>query len=232
VTVPIARVGVVVPAHDEEELLADCLGALLGAVGSVPVPVTILVVLDDCTDGSRGICQRFGVQTREIKARNVGTARAVGFQSLIGREPEPEALWLASTDADSQVEHNWLSRQLELAAEGVDVAVGLVRLSAESAPELRRAFEVEYRKRILEDGSHTHVHGANLGMRASAYMQAGGFPPVSIHEDRWLIQRLRHTPGVIIERSHRLIVFTSGRLEGRCEHGFAAALAALDPSGA
>lgn len=228
----IAQVGVVVPVHNEEHLLADCLLALQTAARSVSVPVTILVVLDACTDHSRGICQRFGVETDEID-RNVGTARAVGFQTLIGREPDPQALWLASTDADSQVGPTWLLDQLDLADAGADVALGLVRLSVGSAPpELRQAFEMAYRKQILDDGAHNHVHGANLGIRASVYLQAGGFPRTANHEDRWLIQRLRRTPGVIIERSHRLIVSTSGRLESRCDHGFAATLAALDTSGA
>ena len=35
------------------------------------------------------------------------------------------------------------------------------------------------------------------------------------------------TPGVIITRSQQLIVSTSARLEGRCDGGFAATLAAL-----
>jgi hypothetical protein len=30
---------------------------------------------------------------------------------------------------------------------------------------------------------HHHVHGANLGMSASAYGAAGGFPPLRTHED-------------------------------------------------
>lgn len=229
----IAQVGVVVPAHNEEHLLHDCLLALQTAARTVRLPVTILVVLDACIDGSLGICQRFGVETAEIEARNVGTARALGFQTLIGRVPDPQRLWLASTDADSQVGSTWLCHQLDLADADADVALGPMRLSVGSAaPELRQAFEMEYRKQILEDGSHNHVHGANLGIRASVYLKAGGFPQMSNHEDRWLLQRLRRTPGVIIERSHQLIVSTSGRLEGRCDHGFAVALAALAPSGA
>jgi hypothetical protein len=74
------------------------------------------------------------------------------------------------------------------------------------------------------------VHGANLGLRANVYQQAGGFPPIPNHEDRHLIDRLRRTPGVIIEQTQQLIVTTSGRLESRCHHGFAATLTALHAS--
>ena len=83
-------------------------------------------------------------------ARNVGTARAVGFQTLIGDEPNPTGLWLASTDADSQVEPTWLRQQLDLAREGADVVLGVVRLDHDStAPELRQAFDVDYQKHLF-----------------------------------------------------------------------------------
>jgi hypothetical protein len=170
-----------------------------------------------------------GVESREINARNVGSARAVGFQALIRSEPDPDSVWLASTDADSRVEPTWLCHQLELAGGGADVVLGVVRLHSDSAgPELRRAFDLNYHKQLLGDGSHTHVHGANLGLRASAYLRVGGFPRIPNHEDKRLIQRLRRTPDVIIETTQRLIVSTSGRLESRCERGFAVTLAALE----
>ena len=72
------------------------------------------------------------------------------------------------------------------------------------------------------------MHGVNLGLRASVYLHAGGFPPTPNHEDLRLIQRVRRTPGVIIEQTQQLIVSTSGRLEGRCRYGFAATLTALN----
>ena len=39
-------------------------------------------------------------------------------------------------------------------------------------------------------GPHSHVHGANLGFRASAYLTAGGFPPVPTAEDHALVAAL------------------------------------------
>jgi glycosyltransferase involved in cell wall biosynthesis len=228
-TSEVDKLGVVVPAHDEEDHLAECLAALQTAARRSPVPVEILVVLDGCTDDSRAVCERFGVPFLVINERCVGAARAAGFQNLVGGEANPETVWLSSTDADTQVEPTWLRDQVDLARAGADVVLGVVRLSGDAAdPELRRAFEVDYRKRLLDDGSHGHVHGANLGIRASVYLRAGGFPFVPTHEDRRLVQRLRHLPDVIIQTSQRLIVSTSGRLEGRCEQGFAATLASLE----
>jgi glycosyltransferase involved in cell wall biosynthesis len=227
----VRRVGVVVPAHNEERLLADCLHALQAAAHLAAVPVTLLVVLDDCSDASPDRCRQLGVHTLTINARNVGVARAAGFQALIGEEADPAGIWLASTDADTRVEPSWLRRQVDLARGGADVVLGVVRLNGNTAStELRQAFDLDYQRQLFPDGSHNHVHGANLGLRASVYLQAGGFPPTPNHEDQCLVQRLRRTPGVIIERTQQLIVSTSGRLDGHCNHGFAATLAGLHPS--
>lgn len=224
----IERIGVVVPAHNEEALLGGCLAALQVAMRAAPLPTQVVVVLDDCTDGSGDICRRFGVQTCRIAARNVGEARAAGVRVLLRDESRPASVWLASTDADSRVEPTWLRHQILLARSGVDVVLGVVRL-CDNGPslELRRAFETDYDKRLATDGAHGHVHGANLGVRASVYLRAGGFPPLANHEDQWLVRRLRRLGGLTIRRCQQLDVQTSHRLDGRCEQGFAATLAGL-----
>ncbi|MDQ1620699.1 MAG: hypothetical protein QOE19_3268, partial [Actinomycetota bacterium] len=52
----IDRVGVVVPVRDEQELLPRCLDALEVAIARLTadrgLPVSAVVVLDRCTDGS------------------------------------------------------------------------------------------------------------------------------------------------------------------------------------
>lgn len=232
-TSEIRRVGVVIPAHNEERHLSDCLAALQRAVRLVPHPVSVLVVLDNCSDSSQDRCRQAGVNTLTISAANVGSARAAGFRALIGQDPDPATVWLASTDADTRVEPNWLRHQLHLARRGADVVLGVVRLDGHTvSSELRRAFDLDYQKQLFHDGSHNHVHGANLGLRASVYLRAGGFPPAPNHEDKHLVQRLRRTPGVTIQPTQQLAVSTSGRLQSHCDHGFAATLAALDtPTG-
>ncbi|GGU51567.1 hypothetical protein GCM10010289_84950 [Streptomyces violascens] len=58
---------------------------------------------------------------------------------------------------------------------------------------------------------HPHVHGANLGVRASAYLSVGGFPPLVVGEDVALVQALeRHGHRILptdtcpVETSSRL----------------------------
>ena len=72
---------------------------------------------------------------------------------------------------------NWLVRQLEFAESGADAVLGSVEPDpAGMDPEvLRRWLE---RHPFEED--HPHVYGANFGVRASAYLAAGGFPGAGI----------------------------------------------------
>ena len=124
------------------------------------------------------VCRQCGVDSLEINARNVGAARAVGFQALIGDEPNPAALWLASTDADSQVEPTWLRQQLRPGPgrSGRRSRRGPPRPATPPAPSYARPSTLDYQKHLFDDGTHNHVHGANLGLRASVYLRAGGFP--------------------------------------------------------
>jgi hypothetical protein len=68
-------------------------------------------------------------------------------------------------------------------------------------------------------GSHTHVHGANLGFRAAAYLTAGGFPAAATAEDHALVTALEAT-GSRILRTRAVTVRTSARPRARAPHGF------------
>ena len=226
---PIRWVGVVIPAHNEESLLGDSLDAIEQAAVWPRSPTTYWSCSTTApTAASTSAAKRASTAWPSPPA-TWASPHAAGFQAIIGLDPDPAAVWLASTDADTRVEPTWLRRQLHLARRGADVVLGVVRLDRHTASnELDHAFDLDYHKKLFHDGSHHHVHGANLGLRASVYLQAGGFPPIPDHEDRHLIQQLRRTPGVIIEQTQHLIVSTSARLDGRCRHGFAATLAVLN----
>ena len=51
---PALRACVVVPARDEEDLIDSCLQALAVQTGIGPFEYEVLLILDRCTDGSRG----------------------------------------------------------------------------------------------------------------------------------------------------------------------------------
>jgi hypothetical protein len=70
---------------------------------------------------------------------------------------------------------------------------------------------------------HRHIHGANLGVSARAYVQAGGFAPLESSEDVALVEALTAI-GAHIEWSASPRVVTSARTDFRAKKGFGATL--------
>ncbi|TQK18796.1 glycosyl transferase family 2 [Microbacterium sp. SLBN-154] len=216
-------VAVVVPVHDEEELLAGCLASLAVAVAAaevVGVRVEVVLVLDDCTDRSSAIAAEYEVTTVAVRAARVGAARRAGVAEALRRlEPVDLAdVWIANTDADSAVPVNWLTHQLALMRAGSDVVLGTVRPDfADLAPA-----HVAYWRATHHRGRPAgNTHGANLGVRGSVYRAAGGFTEVPEHEDVRLVEAARAL-GAIVTASDVAEVTTSGRVEGRTPGGYAA----------
>jgi glycosyltransferase involved in cell wall biosynthesis len=216
---------VVVPAHNEVERLPRCLTALLAMAMDTPLPVLIVVVLDACDDGSDGLAERFGPGAHFIAtdAGNVGAARAVGFEYARSacRDVEPARTWFATTDADTVVGRQWLSRMM---AADADMVLGTVRIPMWRLPvEVARRYLAAYHS---TGPGHDHVHGANMGFRADAYWGVGGFRPLSTGEDVDLVRRFE-SAHLNIHRDARLTVATSARQIGRAPNGFAAHLRGL-----
>ena len=222
----VAMAGVVVPAHDEAELLPACLAALRSAAGVAGVPVRLLVVADACTDATAAVAAAAGAEVIPIRARNVGAARAAGLARLLRTEDtDPAAMWLATTDADTVVPPGWLRRQLGYAGQGWDVVLGTVAVTdwAGHPPHAPAVFEARY---AFGAGPHPHVHGANLGIRASAYLAAGGFRPLRTAEDHALLAAATEA-GCQVLQAADITVETSARRQARAPRGFSHALRAL-----
>jgi len=213
-------IGVVVPAHSEEALIERALLALRSAACHEELQgeqVSILVVLDACSDRTGQIARSLGVECLAVGARNVGLARACGAQAMIDRG----ARWLAFTDADSVVAPCWIVRQLALQSEAVCGVVDVDDWTEFSVSE-RLSYETNYVDAI----DHRHVHGANLGISASAYQRAGGFSALRTREDVDLVERL-NALGARIAWTNTVRVVTSSRRLGRAPEGFAAHLRQL-----
>jgi glycosyltransferase involved in cell wall biosynthesis len=221
----VKRVGIVVPARDEELLLPGCLDALEAAAARVAVPVLIVVVLDGCVDGSRAVAAaRPSVVVLEIDARNVGVARRVGTAAVLdwaAATPSDE-VWIATTDADTVVPSNWLTGQLALAADGWEAVVGTVTVEDWSDHPIATGPRWASGYHAVEH--HPHVHGANLGFCAAAYLESGGWPPLAVHEDVALVAALSHRRLV---RTATLPVVTSARRDARAVGGFGDTLSDL-----
>ncbi len=219
-------VHVVVPAHDEEALLGDCLASLATAAARLTaevqgVVVRITVVLDGCTDGSAAVAATYGVDTVLVDAGNVGVARAAGIDRVVELADGHRAdrVLVASTDADCVVPELWLVDLHALTSAGYDLVVGSVHPDPADLPA-----GVLERWRDRHRRPHGHVHGANLGFTLAAYARSGGLQPVGLHEDVLLVEAMRAAG---CEWTTSGSVQTSGRTASRVSGGFATYLATL-----
>jgi glycosyltransferase involved in cell wall biosynthesis len=216
----LSRLAVVVPAHNEEDLLPGCLSAVAVAAEAVDLPVRVIVVLDSCTDGTGAVARAAGVATVPVAARSVGVARATGAGAALA--DGADGLWMAHTDADSRVPPDWLLRQLAHARAGAEVIAGTVRVDDWSG--WPHPLPARYERRYHT--GHRHVHGANLAMSATAYRAAGGFPARPAHEDRLFVAAAVRA-GRRVVYPIDLPVRTSARRGARVAGGFAGYLAGL-----
>lgn len=230
----IGQITVVVPVRDEEELLGIALDHLRAAMDHVETGgrrrARLVVVLDACTDNSARIAEAVaGVDPRvrviHTAVRAVGAARDLGVRTALAALPTTSLPrhWIANTDADTRVPANWLQVFADAADAGADALVGTVE---PDAGDLGRQRYLAWQSLYVRKDGHPHIHGANLGVRASTYCEVGGFPPVPGDEDVRLVQALR-AHGADVRSSAQLHVVTSGRLHGRVGHGFANFLAGL-----
>lgn len=229
--VPVEHAVVAIPARDEEASVGSCLASVLDATERLRtrrpgVRVTVVVALDRCTDRTAPRVAAFPVTAVVVDAGSVGVARAAAVEAGLalgsGAGPNDPATWIACTDADGVVPSSWLTTQVDLADGGVDLVVGTVEPAGPIDPRLLAAWRARH---ALRDG-HAHVHGANLGVRASTYRAVGGFPGLPLHEDAALVEAVRASgaPWVATDRTR---VRTSARLAGRVVGGFAGYLDVL-----
>jgi len=237
------RCCVVVPAHDEQDLIGACLNAL-GAQRGVPAAAwEVIVVLDACADDTAGEVARAAQRHPEMAVtvldgpgRGAGPARCVGMDAAAARLPA--AGLIACTDADSTVAPDWVAAQLRAAAAGAQAIGGRIEIAPAEMAALPPGvaadrFRRQHRRHqlVLADpgppgstSEHWQFSGASLAVTAEVYRQVGGMGPDRALEDE-AFERALIDHGVPIHRSLAVRVTTSGRLVGRAERGLAHDLA-------
>jgi glycosyltransferase involved in cell wall biosynthesis len=231
-----AGLGVIVPAHNEQEHIDRCLEAVLRSAAHpilADVAVRIVAVLDSCRDGTGDAVERarrrlpkgrdIALVALEVGHTNVGKARADGCATALGLLPGVDIgdAWLATTDADSVVPANWLAHQVQLHRAGLHGWAGTVEVAdwTGHGPEVTRRYTCLYQRDDLRGGRHRHAHGANLGVSAQAYRHCGGFSHVACGEDRALLLALQHA-GLPAMATSAMPVLTSARRDHRAPGGF------------
>ncbi|MCA9612342.1 MAG: glycosyltransferase [Polyangiales bacterium] len=114
------RLAVVVPAHDEEAGVADCVKSL-ASCDSPGFPVEILVVADNCSDGTAARAREAGatvLERHDTERRGKGYALELAFDTLFERFPDLDGVLVV--DADTEVEANFFTAAARWFAAGAD----------------------------------------------------------------------------------------------------------------
>jgi GT2 family glycosyltransferase len=190
--------------------------------------VLTIVIADACTDSTRATARARAAICLTANERNVGTARATGsahaLAELAAAGFDEAHIYLLHTDADTLVPSDWITSHVHAAARH-DAVLGPVEVRDWTGREenCARHFERAYALEPDED----RVHGANLGVRAEAYLRTGGFPALPVSEDQALVEALR-TAGESVVFRGELSVCTSARISRRVNGGFSDYLSRLD----
>jgi glycosyltransferase involved in cell wall biosynthesis len=232
-------VGVVIPVHNEEDLLGYALSALeraLSCPSLAGIPKRVAVVLDSCRDDSPSIAKRWSekavtdrhshqVLLVRSDASSVGRARGYGCKAILEAWPaiDPSRIWLATTDADSEVPPHWLASQVAMHDQGIDLWTGPVTVRDWSPHHDGETARFWYTAYVTEMAP---THGASLGFNADRYLRAGGFPAVATGEDRALYRSMIEG-GALPWHDPAIPVVTSARREARAPLGFAHVLTGI-----
>lgn len=217
-----SKIGIVIPAHNEEQFIERCLNAVTKAIAGSSVEVLTVVVLDSCTDNSLEIVQVFDVNYLTVDAHRVGVARRVGVDYLINKGCD----WICSTDADSMVTVNWLEQQLTLIdTHKADMICGGVHAIYDEP--LHEKTQTHYNESITHSVSRKRIYGANLSFSTKAYLSVGGFDNASFNEDVTLVNKFKKARRRVMW-SDKVMVHTSFRKDSRTPVGLGASIRLRD----
>jgi glycosyltransferase involved in cell wall biosynthesis len=214
------KISVVIPAFNEEKFIGKTLLSLLKQDFK---DFEIIVVDNNSTDKTAKIAKKFGAILVSEKNQGVAFARQKGFLNAKGKI-------VASTDADTILPRNWLSRIFEEFEKDENlVAFGgscyfysgpiLVRLASRYFLTLFLIFD-----KFFSDG--WNLMGCNMAIRKEAFFKIGGFNTnLKLNEESEISSRLRKVGKVILDPNFK--VKTSGR---RYRHGLIFGLMNYAPS--
>jgi GT2 family glycosyltransferase len=263
---PQSRVSVIVPVRNEAATLEKTLTALAQQVDlqGTPVPHSyyeVIVFANNCTDGSAAVVRRFARQHPDFQLhlieQTLGAEEAyIGrVRQILMNEAYHRRRWvgqpggiIASTDGDSEVDHQWIAAMLYEFERGADAVGGRTviqraerkALDAQTRATYLRFVGYRYLIKQLEDyldpdpfdcpPRHYQFFGANFAVTHEMYAQVGGLPPVHTGEDVALHTALL-TAGAKVRHSVLMRVTTSARQQGRATLGLADRLAQFQQLG-
>ncbi len=190
------KITIIVPAYNEEELIAGCLDSLLHQTLAKEY-YEIIVVDNNSTDSTARIALAKGARVeKELRKGYVHAIRR-------GIEASHTEL-LAFTDADCRVPANWLEKIVTYFESSIKVVgVGGKLAFYDINPIVDKTFRsILYMNKALP--------GNNMAIRREALTRIGGVDPrINLSLDYWLTLKLRKVGRLTVDR--RMVVNTSGR---------------------
>jgi cellulose synthase/poly-beta-1,6-N-acetylglucosamine synthase-like glycosyltransferase len=191
-----AKITVVVPAYNEEDLIAGCLESLLNQ-SLDKSEYEIIVVDNNSTDATVRIANSMGVRVEKEPHK--------GYVHAIRRGIEvSQTELIAFTDADCRVPTYWLEKILD----HFNSSAKVVGVGGKLAfYDIHPIFDKTFRSLLYFNKA---LPGNNMAIKRAALGQIGGVDPkVNLTVDYWLTLKLRKVGKLKVDR--RLVVNTSGR---------------------
>ncbi|HZK98525.1 MAG TPA: glycosyltransferase [Caulobacteraceae bacterium] len=244
------RIAIAIPARNEAERIGACLRRL----GEQPADARIaglrvVILANNCDDQTVGRARAFGADLDgRLEVRSVALAadRAhAGWARRLALDAAAKHLRdngdvLMSTDADTVVARDWISRTLDHLDDGWAAVAGLARLDPRETRALAPAHRLRlarirrydsalnYLKALRDPGEpwprHFYEGGASIALTLGAYRAIGGAPTPEVGEDKALFEALRAIGGRV-RHALDVRVTTSARLRGRAPGGASDTLA-------
>ncbi|MHB1376294.1 MAG: glycosyltransferase family 2 protein [Candidatus Humimicrobiaceae bacterium] len=214
-------VSIVIPAFNEEKFLVESLKSVLAQDYK---NFELIVVDNNSTDNTLKIAKSFGARVFFESSQGVGFARQRGFMEAKGEI-------VATTDADTILPSNWVSRIAEEFKKDQNLVAfgGLYTLYSGAITARVAVSYLAYPFWFIDklfSGGWT-LPGANLAIRMNTFLKVGGFKTeLALGEDANISQRLRKFGKVKLDPD--FLVQTSGR---RFKNGLLSAWATYLPNG-
>jgi hypothetical protein len=233
-----------IPVRDEAERIGRCLAALVEQHGAALDAIVLLVnnTTDDTVQVARDVPMPRGTALHIIERAlppplaNAGQARRLAMREawrIAGG-----AGVLLTTDADGQVDRDWLASNIADLNAGADAVAGWCDLDPADWSNIPLSLHEDNARECAYDAlcdelharldpdpfdpmpRHTQNSGASIAVVAEAYHRCGGVPAVASGEDRAFLAALRRVDAGI-RHSLACHVTVSGRVVGRAEGGMA-----------
>ena len=215
------RIVITVPVKDESAAQIDsCYDHIGRSVREfrkvLRYPAILIVSCHDSEDSFLGFSGKppLGVDGIEAQVRpgvSIGAARNLGL------EYEPDVL--LSTDADSYVPLDWITKHYERIRAGCAASIGSVELHTQ-APKAKSFL------RALDPIKDQAVFEQNMAFDAKKFARVGGFPDLSEREGPGALRRLKEA-GYFVAHAYQPVVITSDRVSHRVKNGLSSMIQQL-----